>query len=72
MDKFSQNSGHRQVLMSTGREILVEFVRMRPEGHMWGGQVRGGVKRSKGLVEGGELVGNNFMGSCLMVVKATL
>lgn len=71
-DKFSQNSEHRAVLLSTGSEVLVEMVRMRPDGHMWGGQVRGGVKRSKGLVEGGEVVGRNFMGKCLMTVRASL
>lgn len=72
MDKYTQNAEHREVLRSTGSEALVEFVRMRPEGHMWGGQVRGGMKRSKGLVEGGELVGRNFMGNCLMTVRAAL
>lgn len=72
-DKFSQNPEHRRVLASTGEETLVEFVRMRPEGHMWGGQVRGGVRRPKGLiVDGGELVGRNFTGKCLMAVRASL
>lgn len=71
-EKFAQNSEHRDVLLSTGNEVLVEFVRIRPDGHMWGGQVRGGVKRSKGLVEGGKLVGRNFTGECLMAVRATL
>ncbi|CAM9753112.1 unnamed protein product [Laminaria digitata] len=71
-DKYTQNEDHREVLRSTGSEVLVEFVRMRPEGHMWGGQVRGGVKRSKGLVEGGELVGRNFTGNRLMAVRAAL
>lgn len=72
-DKFSQNPEHRRVLASTGEETLVEFVRMRPEGHMWGGQVRGGVRRPKGLiVDGGVLVGRNFTGQCLMAVRASL
>lgn len=72
-EKFTQNSDHRRVLTSTGRETLVEFVRMRPDGHTWGGQVRGGVRRSKGLiVNGGELVGGNFTGECLMAVRASL
>eukprot|EP00752_Nemacystus_decipiens_P001533 g1503.t1 len=72
-DKFTQNPEHRRVLASTGEETLVEFVRMRPEGHMWGGQVRGGVKRPKGLiVDGGELIGRNFTGECLMAVRASL
>eukprot|EP00903_Cladosiphon_okamuranus_P013589 g12656.t1 len=56
-DKFSQNSGHRRVLAIIREETLVEFVSMRPEGHMWEGQVRGGVRRPKGLiVDGSELV----------------
>lgn len=71
-EKYTQNEEHRRVLTSTGSEALVEFVRMRPEGHTWGGQVRGGVKRSKGLKVGGELVGGNFMGECLMAVRASL
>lgn len=72
-EKFAQNPEHRRVLASTGEETLVEFVRMRPEGHMWGGQVRGGVRRPKGLiVGGGELVGRNFTGKCLMAVRASL
>lgn len=72
MDKFGQNSEHRASLLSTGSEVLVEFVRMKPEGHMWGGQVRGGIKRSKGLIEGGEMVGRNFTGECLMAVRASM
>ena len=64
-DKYTQNAKYHDVLWSTGSEVLVEFMRMRPKCHMWGGQVRGGVKRSQGLVEGGELVGRNFTGNLL-------
>lgn len=72
-DKFAQNPEHRRVLASTREETLVEFVRIRADGHMWGGQVRGGVRRPKGLVvDGGELIGRNFTGKCVMMVRASL
>lgn len=71
-DKYTQNAEHREILRSTEREVLVGFAGMRPDDHVCGGEVRGGAKRSQGLVEGGGLVGRNSMGNCLMAVRAAL
>jgi len=68
--KYTQNSIHRAVLMSTGSEILVDFTRGTPEKKFWTAHVVNGGKRySAGRIVGGELVGNNFMGKCMMAVR---
>lgn len=75
-EKFTQNTAHRRALMSTGRDdVLVEFVRSKPESSLWGGLVRGGVKHSAakgGHISGGVLVGGNFMGKRIMAVRREL
>lgn len=69
MDKFGQNTPLREILISTGDEVLVEFCRANPEKQFWTGQVKNGVKKLKGLTEGGDIVGNNFMGKCVCATR---
>lgn len=75
-EKFTQNTAHRRALVSTGRDdVLVEFVRSKPESSLWGGLVRGGVKHSAGNgghISGGVLVGDNFMGKRIMALRSEL
>lgn len=71
--KYTQNKGHRAVLLSTGSDNLVEFARMHPEKQFWAGQVvDGGVKHAGGRVVGGEVSGNNFVGKCMMATRSHL
>ena len=67
--KYSQNIRHRMALLSTGEEHLVEFCKTNPEKQFWAGKVKDGSKTNTGIIKGGTLVGNNFMGKCLMATR---
>lgn len=67
--KYSQNKDHRRVLQSTSGENLVEFCRMYPEKQFWAGQVEGGVKHKNGKIEGGSIVGRNYMGDMMVKIR---
>jgi len=67
--KYSQNKEHRRALQSTNDENLVEFCRMYPEKQFWAGQVDGGVKFKNGKVEGGTVIGKNYMGNMMMKIR---
>ena len=66
--KYSQNILHRRALLSTDDAHLVEFCRMNPEKQFWAAQIQDGTKTKSGII-GGKLVGNNFMGKCLMATR---
>lgn len=67
--KYSQNILHRRALLSTNDDNLVEFCRMNPEKQFWAAQILDGAKTKSGIIQGGKLVGNNFMGKCLMATR---
>lgn len=62
--KYTQNSGHRQVLIGTGDHHLVEFTKSSSErvsSEFWAGRVIGG-----------KLYGKNYMGDCMMSIRETI
>ena len=67
--KFSQNEEHKRVLINTNNLNLVEFSRMKPENKFWSGQIMHGTKGKHGIINGGELLGFNYMGKMLMMTR---
>ena len=70
--KYTQNPLHRQVLLSTGQTHLVEFDRDATEETPWAGKIIGGIDLGGGRRAGGQLIGSNYMGQMLMLIRQQL
>lgn len=67
--KYTQNKEHQALLLSTGNMHLVEFDRTASAHTTWAGKIIGGIDRGHGVREGGELVGQNYMGDMMMYIR---